>query len=287
MQLLMLFFFFLAMTVVSGIATYVVSRYMLLNSPSATLWVNSLTQVLSFALPVLVLVWRWHRDGWREYIRLDFGRHRWWLALVGVGVMLLFVPCIDWLTTWNDGWHWSGPWEAVERKLRAIGEQSQEMVVTILREGNPLQNLFGLALVPAICEELFFRAGVQNLLQSAFGRWRGLPASVGLHAAVWVTAALFSLAHGEVFAFAPRFLLGALLGYLYAGGGSLIVNMMVHFVNNAIVVVVYWLSVSGMADIDPEASAQLPWPVILAATTAGVCAFWFVFGKKMRNQQRS
>ena len=286
MQLLMLFFFFLAMIVVSGIVTYVVSRFVSLNSPAATLVVNSLTQVLSFALPVVLFVRRWHRDGWREYFRLDFGRRRWWLALAGVGVLLLFVPCIDWLTTWNDGWHWSGPWETVERKLRSIGEQSQEMVTTLMREGNPPLNLFGLALVPAICEELFFRAGVQNLLQRAFGRCRGLSASAGLHAAVWVTAAIFSLAHGEVFAFAPRFLLGALLGYLYVGGGSLVVNMMAHFVNNAIVVIVYWLSVSGMADIDPEASMQLPWSITLAATVAGVCAFWFVFGKKMRNQQR-
>jgi membrane protease YdiL (CAAX protease family) len=192
-----------------------------------------------------------------------------------VVVLMLLMPLTDWLSVWNDGWHWSGMWEAVERELRRVGEMSQTMVELTLRECHPLLSLLCVALVPAICEELFFRAGVQNLLQ----RW-----FKNVHVAVWVTAALFSLAHGEVFAFLPRFLLGALLGYLYVGGGSLVVNVLVHFVNNAIVVILFWLA-TPESGFDPMAPLGVGWTVTLACSLAAVMLMVVTFGKGLKTSK--
>jgi hypothetical protein len=207
------------------------------------------------------------------------------LALAGVAVLLLLVPIIDWLSIWNDGWHWSGAWEPLERSLREAGEQSQQMVEGFMKECYPLLNLFALALIPALCEELFFRAGIQNLLQCWFSsRHPGEESGVGLHAAVWVTAALFSLAHGEVFAFLPRFLLGALLGYLYVYGRSLLVNVVVHFVNNAVIVVAYALMSGDGSQFDPSAPLATAPVLTFVCTLAALALFWFVF---LRRPDRS
>lgn len=231
---------------------------------------NAITQVFTFGLPPVIVARMYYRDEVRSFLRFDVSGRNWLLGLAGVVVLMLLMPLTDWLSVWNDGWHWSGMWEAVERELRRVGEMSQTMVESFLKECPPLLNLFGLALIPALCEELFFRAGVQNLLQ----RWFKNP-----HAAVWVTAALFSLAHGELFAFLPRFLLGALLGYLYVYGRSLLVNVLAHFANNAIVVVTYALMSGDSTSFDPSAPLALSPLLTLACTLAAVALLVVVFGK--------
>ncbi len=236
---------------------------------------NAITQVFTFGLPPVIVARMYYRDEVRSFLRFDVSGRYWLLGLAGVVVLMLLMPLTDWLSVWNDGWHWSGMWEAVERELRRVGEMSQTMVELTLRECHPLLSLLCVALVPAICEELFFRAGVQNLLQ----RW-----FKNVHVAVWVTAALFSLAHGEVFAFLPRFLLGALLGYLYVGGGSLVVNVLVHFVNNAIVVILFWLA-TPESGFDPMAPLGVGWTVTLACSLAAVMLMVVTFGKGLKTSK--
>lgn len=244
---------------------------------------QALSQVLMFALPALAVAWLYYREDQRRWLRLDVSGRRWLLALAGVVAMLLLVPLTDWLTTWNDALHLPRALRPVEESLRAAGEQSQGMLESLMREVNPWLSLLCVALVPAVCEELFFRAGIQNLLQRWWSPLRadGTASAVGVHAAVWVTAALFSLAHFELFAFLPRLLLGALLGYLYVGGGSLLVNVAAHFVNNAIVVVAYWLASSRGLGFDPAAPLAIGWEVTLACTVAAVFLLVATFGKSL------
>lgn len=237
---------------------------------------NVLVQLLTFALPVLLVTWMYYRGSQRAFYKLDFSRRSWLLALAGIVLLFLLVPLTDWLAVWNDHWHLPGAWEALERRLRDTGQQSEQVVESFMKGNHPLLNLFGLALVPALCEELFFRAGIQNLLQRWFKNG---------HAAVWVTAAVFSLAHGEVFAFLPRLLLGALLGYLYLYGRSLVVNVTVHFVNNAIIVVAYALLAGGGSEFDPSAPLAVPALLVVACSLAALALFYVAFLRHPSRQQ--
>lgn len=237
---------------------------------------NVLVQLLTFALPVLLVTWMYYRGSQRAFYKLDFSRRSWLLALAGIVLLFLLVPLTDWLAVWNDHWHLPGAWEALERRLRDTGQQSEQVVESFMKGNHPLLNLFGLALVPALCEELFFRAGIQNLLQRWFKNG---------HAAVLVTAAVFSLAHGEVFAFLPRLLLGALLGYLYLYGRSLVVNVTVHFVNNAIIVVAYALLAGGGSEFDPSAPLAVPALLVVACSLAALALFYVVFLRHPSRQQ--
>lgn len=231
-----------------------------------------LSQVLCFALPPVLTVLVYYRTGQREFYRLDLGGRSWWKAFVCVVAALLLTPLIDALSIWNDGWHFGGSLQRLEEAMRAMQQSTEALLAGMMAGdgvGTLVLNLVVVALFAAVSEELFFRVGIQNLLQ----RWWQRDADktgFGAHAAVWVTAAVFSLTHGEIFAFMPRFVLGLLLGYAYLYGRSLVCNVLVHFVNNAIVVVLYWLSARGVGGIDPEATLDCGWPVVACCALAAL-----------------
>lgn len=116
------------------------------------------------------------------------------------------------------------------------------VTITILRRvgftswetgGSPLvdprwslnQSLFYYAVIPAICEELFFR----GYLMRAY-------APVGLRRAVVFNSLLFALLHGSLLRLPVTFTIGVVLSLLALKTGSLIPGMIVHFVNNAVAV---------------------------------------------------
>lgn len=237
-------------------------------------------QLCMFMVPVLLAVAFYYRDERKTFLRLDFGGRKWLMGLAGTVVLVLLMPAIDWLGVWNDGWNLG----VVGERLRSLQDQTEGVVGELVSAdsvGGLLANLLTVALVPAVCEELLFRGGVQNLFERWFGRSGKAWAP---HAAVWVTAVIFSLIHGEVFSFMPRLLLGAMLGYIYIYSGSIVPNMLVHFVNNAIVVVTYWLTARGVLDIDPEEPLCIGWAVTAACTVAALLLFYVTFvgqgGKK-------
>ena len=187
-------------------------------------------------------------------------------------VLLTILPLSDWLTTLNDSWHFPKSFAALEQLFRELSAASEELLEAfLLRDGvgSLMANMLVLALVPAICEELFFRGAFQQTLMACF---RGKH-----HVAIWLTAAIFSLMHGDLFAFLPRFLLGLLLGYLYYYGQSLWVNVFAHFLNNTIVVILYFLAARGVVDVDMAESMGFPFVVVLVTAIVCMVLFWLFF----------
>jgi membrane protease YdiL (CAAX protease family) len=90
-----------------------------------------------------------------------------------------------------------------------------------------LLSLFIMAFLPALFEEVFFRAVVQNLLVN----WWKKPIL-----AILVTSIIFSLIHGSVYLFLSRIVLGFALGLMYYKSKNIWVNIIAHFLNNGIIV---------------------------------------------------
>ncbi|MBR5434190.1 MAG: CPBP family intramembrane metalloprotease [Bacteroidales bacterium] len=88
-------------------------------------------------------------------------------------------------------------------------------------------NILCMALIPAVCEEIFFRGFMQTVATDVFRN---------VHAAILVTALIFSILHGDVFNFIPRFVLGLLLGYLYIYAGTILIPIIAHLLHNTLVV---------------------------------------------------
>jgi membrane protease YdiL (CAAX protease family) len=118
-----------------------------------------------------------------------------------------------------------------------------------------------IAFLPAIMEEVFFRGLVLKTLQTVSGG----------HAAVWISALLFSALHFQAFGFVGRTLLGAIFGYMtLLSGGSLWPAICAHFVNNAaFVVTAYFWGLS-------EANSGVHWvaAAISAIAVVGLLLFW-------------
>lgn len=132
-------------------------------------------------------------------------------------------------------------------------------------------NLFLLAVVPAICEELVFRGIVFNGLRK-FGK-------VG---SIFISALLFALAHGSAMQFFYQFILGLVLAAVVLKTGSIVASMVTHFVNNATVVVYNYVVLNmGLA----ETQTFTPLVIVLSflvAILAGVVVWLILRGVKER-----
>ena len=120
--------------------------------------------------------------------------------------------------------------------MKQMEEANAATVAQLLGEsgiGALLANLAVVALMAALSEEVLFRGMIQGLFTSRT-----------VHTGIWVTAILFSLMHLQFYGFVPRMLMGALFGYILVWTGSLWVPITMHFVNNALAVLltdVVWL----------------------------------------------
>lgn len=95
-----------------------------------------------------------------------------------------------------------------------------------------LLSIVVLALVPAVCEEAFFRGGLQNYMYRGTGK---------LWVSVIVVSIIFSAVHFSVYGFLSRVALGIVLGLLYQYSGSLWLSILAHFINNAAAVLVMYV----------------------------------------------
>lgn len=99
----------------------------------------------------------------------------------------------------------------------------------VLTRHNWIRMVLAICVQPALVEELFFRYLI-------FGRLREV---MGGHAAVWIAALMFALAHVGVLLSIPVLLvLGVLLGYARLAGGGLALPVLMHLAHNAAVMTV-------------------------------------------------
>ena len=100
-------------------------------------------------------------------------------------------------------------------------------------------NIFLLAIIPAIGEELVFRGVLQNLIAKA---------SQKIHLSVWFTAFPFAFIHFQYMDFLPRFFLGAAFGYVVILTGKIWYSMLLHFLNNALAIFILFGIRKGFID---------------------------------------
>ena len=100
------------------------------------------------------------------------------------------------------------------------------MAMTQMRSiGDLILAIVAIAVVPAIVEELYFRATLQKIIID----WSGKPLL-----AILITAILFSAFHFSYFGFLSRMSLGIVLGLIYYYTKTIWLPILMHFVNNAI-----------------------------------------------------
>lgn len=245
------------------------------------IWIQGISQLLMFLLPALLFAWIF--EG-RATTFFQTGMKKWQALPVLLAILLIIIaiPMIDFLTTWNESLHLPESMSQWEASMRAKQVQSQELMSGFLSlpgVGYMLLNLLMLAAIPAICEEFVFRGVIQKTLVG----WFRNP-----HVAIVVTAAVFSLTHFEMFYFVPRFVLGICLGYIYYYTRTIWASVLAHFTNNAIIVVMYYISASNGLGIDPQ-HLQIPHPALFGAISLILTTIVIFFIAKIgaKNQKKS
>jgi uncharacterized protein len=136
--------------------------------------------------------------------------------------------------------------------------------------GEYILSIAMIALLPAIFEEVLFRGGMQNLLS----RWTKMPIL-----SICFTAAVFSLVHGSYIGFLPRFVLGFVLGWLFYRTDKLWLNILAHFVNNAVGVTAMYIMTKMGKPITPN-TMEDGFPIMIGvAALAVVIGLLYAFDK--------
>lgn len=192
------------------------------------------------------------------------------LIVFPILIMVFIQPSINLFLTWNEQLHLPENLAKLEEAFRSIQQMNKNLTIRLLSGksfADLLANLFFLALIPAVCEELFFRGAIQQLLGEKMSK----------HTAIWITAILFSAYHLEFFGFFPRILLGAVLGYLVLYSNSLYMSMIGHFTNNALIVIYFFISSTGIIsiDIDQIGTGNQWWLSFISLLVTGTLLFTF------------
>ena len=186
-----------------------------------------------------------------DYLKLN---KRISLPLVALVILLLIVitPFINWMLEWNGTLHLPSSMKAVEDWMKASETQAGQITDMFMNDisiKGLIVNLFIIALLPAIGEELLFRGVIQRLFKEM---------GTSIHVSILLTAVLFSALHMQFFGFFPRFALGVLLGYLMYWSGSIRLSMLAHFINNALAVTFGWMAARHYLSFDQDKLGTLP-----------------------------
>ncbi|WP_299584017.1 CPBP family intramembrane glutamic endopeptidase [uncultured Sunxiuqinia sp.] len=179
-----------------------------------------------FVLPPFLLAWLFEGNVWR-YLTLD-QKVRTGNLLLGLLAVLAAGPWVGYLGELNQNMHLPGFLAGMEDWMRSMEDSAANLIdrfIAVETVWGVLFNLFMIAVIPAIGEELLFRGVVQKIFTNM---------TRNQHWGIWISAFLFSTLHMQFFGFFPRLVLGALFGYLLIYSGSMWLPILAHFMNNAL-----------------------------------------------------
>lgn len=213
-----------------------------------------LMPVFFLLLPVTVLAY-WKVD-LPSALALRIPAPRYWIAAICLGVSA-WVPAHELSVLQN-----------IILPMPETFRRSIKVLTDTLSELPPITVVAILALVPALCEELFFRGLLLTGLSTLLRRW----------AAIGIAAAAFALFHFLVVKFAVTGALGVLLGYLCWQSRSIFPGMVVHALHNGLTAASLfhpeWSAALGLGE-GAEFSHLPPW-VIAVGAGLFITGIWLV-----------
>ncbi len=170
-----------------------------------------LTQVMIIAMPIIFAI----------YIKTDF-KKTFSLKLPSIKHVLVGIVL------------WAGVYILMQITIQIILHlfpQNMEVVEalndSIINKDNFIMNLFVVALMPAICEEMFFRGFIYTSFKG----------KNSCKAAIICSGILFGFMHMDFIRIIPTSILGIAFAYCVYKSWSIFVPMILHFINNALSVV--------------------------------------------------
>ena len=239
-------------------------------------WMQLIQTAALFLLPPFLMAFLWAKQP-LEWLKLKSETRGY--GLWAIFLMLIALPAINLVGYFNQQMSLPAFLEPLEQWMKtaeANAAHLTEQFLSVTTFDGLIINILLMALLPAVAEELTFRGVLQNLFEVKDETLKKKGNRV--HIAIWCTAILFSAIHMQFYGFLPRMLMGALFGYALVWTGSLWIPILMHFTNNAMAVILYFLAIrSGwdMDKVDTIGTNDTLWlgVVSLVLTIIGIYAF--------------
>ena len=237
------------------------------TATSSLKWLQCIQTLSLFLLPALLCAWLWeekHRPF--HWLRMDV-KSAWHVVGLAALVMVCAIPGINLLADLNNRIVLPDCLSSLEQFFRQMEEEAALLTKRFMQADNVwvmMINMGLMAVLPALAEEISFRGVLQQLLSG-----------MRTHVAIWLTAVIFSAIHMQFYGFIPRMLMGALFGYVFVWTGSLWVPIVMHFVNNGMAVLLYYILSSKGVAMDTNYADTLGagttwWLGIISLLTVGI-----------------
>lgn len=195
-----------------------------------------------FLVPGALFAMAMGRPG--QYLGLNRGLNLMQLILA----MLVLLCCLQ-LVGASADWNKAVGLPQRFHDMEKMAERQTKSLLVMPNSWTLVRNLFLMALMPAIAEEVFFRGCMQRVIQKMVRNgW----------VAVLLTALIFSAIHLQFLTFLPRVVLGFAIGAVFLVTGNLWLTIVAHFLNNGMQVVLFYLYQHKMISKDPATEETVP-----------------------------
>ena len=186
---------------------------------------NTLASLLAFMLPAFILAKLLSKNPFSQLgFNSVFNARQFFLLIVITFVSMVLSGAMGELNEWIPI---PAKWYAKAKEMEESNKASMMVMATMKNQADYLISLVVLAMAPAIFEEVLFRGGFQQVLIGwTNNKWSG----------ILITSILFSAFHFSYFGFLPRVALGIVLGLIYYESKNIWFNILLHFLNNAMIV---------------------------------------------------
>lgn len=235
------FFLFLALKPIFGVNILANPELLLNYNDPTALQLNRLIFIVNilfvFFLPAMIFRRLMELEG-QDYLVIRTKPKLKTMGWVTILLVLAFIAG-NFLYFLNSEIDLSFVSQATADSIRETEEEAGKFNLALLRNDDfsvYIINLFSLAILTAIGEEMVFRGVFQRLLIKMTGN---------LHWGIILGALIFSLAHFNYSGFLTRFFLGMVLGYIYVSTANLWYCIWFHFLNNGIAITFAWITARG------------------------------------------
>jgi membrane protease YdiL (CAAX protease family) len=235
------------------------------NEISRFKWAQLAGSVISFILPSLLFAY-YSSPKSLPYVGIQKNAS---VILLAAAALLLCIiqPFIGWLGEINARATF-GSLQKSMLEIEAMYNRVMQVFLQMKSTSDLLANLFIMALLPAIGEELFFRGSLQKaLLRLSNKPWF----------AIITSSTVFALLHGTFFKILPIFTLGVILGIVYYVTRNLWYTILIHFLNNAFAVLsVYYANRSEILKKLSGDDFSVPLYSVVVSLVIGVGIIYFI-----------
>lgn len=195
------------------------------DSSASVLNMMTATQIFGFLLPSILFI-KLIPKNLGEFLLLkpiDRKVDYLWLLLLSLAVILA-VSGLAQLLQYSS-------WGTTADELQKNRNDLENSALDLYHWSQLPGRILVMALLPAICEEIFFRGVLQRIIFSAT-KGRNMLLSIAF------TALIFASLHGSIYNMLPIAAAGILLGWVYYKTGNIWYNILLHFLINGIQIVI-------------------------------------------------